>query len=330
MIKEEDPRFIHLEKTVGVFVFIALVGLVAAAVSIGIDKDLFAKKYLLTFTAEKGTGFSRGMPVKLSGFRIGRIKSIALNEQAQVDIRIEIDRKYQKWIKKDSRAKLVKEGLVGDNVIEVSVGSTGQPMLKNGEFIAFEKTRELEELANDMANQVKPVLQEIKEIIGYINDPRGDIKQSVANVRELTHALNETRGHVDELLAESRTQVGRIGKSADRLLAGAQEQMEGIGPVLEKADSSLATVDGTLAEIQLTLPPLFRKVDATLEHLEKSTRELDRNSARFLPKVAPLMGRTSDLIDDTDDLARALKKTWPLKNHVPAAEKAMVPGDSYE
>ncbi|MBJ6726738.1 MlaD family protein [Geomesophilobacter sediminis] len=330
MIREEDPRFINLEKTVGAFVIIAILGLVAVAVSIGIDKDLFAKKYTLTFTAEKGTGFARGMPVKLSGFRIGRIKSIALNEQAQVDIGIEIDSKYQKWIKRDSTVKLVKEGLVGDNIIEVSVGSTKQAMLKNGDYIAYQKTKGLEEVANDVADQLKPVLYEVKEIISYVNNPNGDIKQSLANIRQLTGGLNQTRTQVDALLLDSRHQLGKIGGNAQTLLAEAKNRVDEVGPVLEKVDSSLATVDGTLAGIQLALPPLVEKLDATLGHVEKTTKVLETHSARFLPQVAPLLGRTSDLVQDTDDVAKALKQTWPLKSHVPVSDKALVPGDSYE
>lgn len=329
MIREEDPRFVNLEKTVGAFVVLAVIGIVVAVVSIGIDKDLFTKKYQLTFTAEKGTGFSKGMPVKLSGFRIGRIKSVALNEQAQVDIAIEIDRKYQKWIKRDSKVKLVKEGLVGDNIIEVSVGSPNLPMLKSGEFIGYQKTKGLEEIANDMADQIKPVLYEVKEIISYVNDPRGDIKRSLANVRELTGSLKGTQKEVDRLLVDSRQQIGKVGGHAERLLATATTRLDEVGPALEKVDSSLATVDGTLADIRVALPPLVQKVDTTLEHLEKTSREVEKHSARFLPQIAPLMGRTTDLVQDADEVTRALKKTWPLKNHI-STEKALVPGDSYE
>ena len=132
MIKEEDTRFKHLEKKIGLFAAIAIAGAVAVVLFIGADKDLLTPKYRLKFTTEKGTGFSKGMPVKLSGFRIGRIKNISLNEQAMVDIDMDIAEKYQKWIKTDSMAKLVKEGLVGDSIIEVSVGSSTAQILKTG------------------------------------------------------------------------------------------------------------------------------------------------------------------------------------------------------
>ena len=140
MIVEEDQRFKYLEKKIGIFVVIAIVGFLTLFFFIGADQDMFIQKYLLKFTVEKGTGFSKGMPVKLSGFRIGRINKIYLNESAKVDIEIQIGRKYQKWIKMDSVVKLVKEGLVGDNIIEISAVSRDSDVLKDGALIAYEKT----------------------------------------------------------------------------------------------------------------------------------------------------------------------------------------------
>ena len=93
MIKEDDPRFKNLERKIGLFILIAVAGIALVVVLVGIQRNLFTQKYILHFTVDRGTGFSKGMPVKLSGFSIGRIKDLTLNEQAMVDINIEIDRK---------------------------------------------------------------------------------------------------------------------------------------------------------------------------------------------------------------------------------------------
>jgi len=123
MKREQDPKFRHLETVVGAFLIAALAAVVSMVVVIGMEKDLFAEKYHLRFRTESGSGFTQGMPVKLSGFRIGRIKKISLDEQAKVVVRMQIDRKYRKWIRADSIATLLKEGFVGDSVLNISVGS---------------------------------------------------------------------------------------------------------------------------------------------------------------------------------------------------------------
>ena len=324
MIAEEDPRFKHLEKKIGLFIAVAIAGLITVIVFIGADKDLFTKKYSLKFTVEKGTGFSRGMPVKLSGFRIGRIDSISLNEAAKVDIEIQIGKEYQKWIKTDSVARLVKEGLVGDNIIEVSVGSQQAEVLKDGSSISFEKTKGLEEIATDLADRVKPVLIEVKDIISYVNDPNGDIKQSIKNVRLLTTELHGTREKVDALLTDSTLKVGHLSADMEKLLKSTGDKVDAIGPVLEKADRSMATVEQKL-------PQLLEKASETMEHLDKAGRNLEKISDKALPKIPVLLNGAEDTLQGADTVINALKQTWPLKNHVPVpVEKDFVPGDSNE
>jgi len=326
MITENDRRFMHLEKKIGFFVAVAIVGFIAVIFFIGTDQDLFIQKYRLKFTVEKGTGFSRGMPVKLSGFRIGRINSISLNETAMVDIEIQIGKKYQKWIKNDSVVKLVKEGLMGDNIIEVSVGTRDAEALKDGALITFEKTRGLEEVANDIADKFKPVLIEVKDIISYVNDPNGDIKQSMNNIRELSADLHSTRTKIDALLADSTQKVGHLSADTETLLKISRDKIDAIGPVLEKVDRSMTTVEQKL-------PQLLDKTVTTMDHLEKTSRNLETITNKTVPRVPVLLNSAEDSLQRADTVMDALKDIWPLKSHVPVPrerEREFVPGDSHE
>lgn len=320
MIKEEDLRFKHLEKKVGAFALVAIAGILAVVLLIGVENDLFTQKYRLRFTVEKGTGFSRGMPVKLSGFRIGRVKAISLNEKAMVDIDIQIDKKYQKWIRKDSTARQVKEGLVGDNIIEVSVGSPGSPALKDGEVISYEKTKGLEEVANEIAEKVKPVLIEVRDIISYVNDPNGDIKQSLQSIRTLTSDLNGTRRHADTLLVSTNANIGHLAGGAGKVLDNANNRISSLEPLLTKFDANLAK-----------LPPILDKVDTTLANVEKTTQELRTASEKTMPRILPLVNKTDDVMEGANTVMNALKDMWPIKSHVPVpTDRAFVPGDSHE
>lgn len=324
MIVEEDRRFKHLEKKIGLFVTIAIVGFLAVIFFIGADQDLYTEKYRLKFTVEKGTGFSRGMPVKLSGFRIGRINSISLNESAMVDIEIRIGRKYQKWIKKDSVVKLVKEGLVGDNIIEVSAGSRDSDVLKDGALITFEKTRGLEEVANDLADKVKPVLIEVKDIISYVNDPKGDIKQSMKNIRELTRDLYSTREKADALLTDSTLKVGHLSAETEALLKTSRDRIDAIGPVLEKVDRSMVTVEQKL-------PQLLEKAVTTMDHLDKASQNMEKITDKAMPRIPVLLNSAENTLQGADTVMDSLKSIWPLKSHLPVpSEREFVPGDSHE
>lgn len=317
MVKVEDPRFKHLKKKVGFFAVAALGVVAVVMLMIGMENDLFTKKYELHFTVEKGTGFTRGMPVKLSGFRIGRLKSISLNEEAKVDIVVQIDQKYQKWIRRDSTAKLVKEGLVGDAVIEVSVGSPTQEALKDRERLAYVKTKALDELADELANKVQPVLNDVSGIIGYLNDPNGDIKQSMKNFNALALNMDRTREKADALLEQSGGTMGEVSGKLSNVL-------DGTGDTLQKANRSFTTLDQKL-------PALLTSAENSLNNVEKISGDLKLAEQTLLPKVEPLLQKSDDALTGTGDVLRAVQGVWPISNHMKGPqERQFVPGDSHD
>ena len=324
MIKEEDPRFMHLRKKIAVFVVVAFTFLVVVVVLIGKENDLFSSKYELGFTVPKGTGFTRGMAVKLSGFRIGRIKSISLNESAQVDIVLQIARKYQKWIRRDSHVQLLKEGLVGETVVEVSVGSSSQPVLQENEKLTFVKTKGLDELADEIAEKVKPVLNDVRDIIGYVNDPQGDVKQSLRNINTLTRDLKTTREHVDNLLEDVR--------------ADANEVTEKLSTVLDDTSRTVGKLEKPISELDRKLPGILEKAENTMENAEKVSSDFKAATEQSLPKVPLLLDKTEKVLDKTErvldgtnTVIDAVKDIWPIRSHIKKPdEKQLVPGDSHE
>lgn len=299
MIKEEDPRFKHLERKIGLFILLALAGTVLVLALVGMQRGIFTKKYTLHFTVDRGTGFSKGMPVKLSGFRIGRITDLALNEQAMVDIAIEVDRKYSKWIRSDSTVKLVKEGLVGDSIVEVAVGSLEKPEIKDGESIIYLKTKALDEIVEEISDKVRPVLIEVRNIIGYINDPNGDLKKTIHNLEILTRNLEQTRGRADILLENTTRNLEAISQRSTTLLDATSRKIDSLD--VAKLNTSLEK-----------LPPLLDKTDAAMANVSAISAETKKLAQRAFPLVPGLLSRTDQLLFSTDRLMNSLTNSWLL------------------
>ncbi len=322
MIREQDPRFIHLERKIGIFVAVALLFVVVTALLFGARNDFFTKKYNLHFTVDRGTGFTKGMSVKLSGFRIGKVTSIALNEQAMVDIHIEIDRAYQTWIRSDSTAKLIKEGLVGDNIVDVSVGSTDQPVLKNADAIMYIKTKGLDELADEIAEKVKPVLIEVRDIIGYINDPNGDLKKTVRNVEVLTKNLEGTRKKTDNLIVTANGNLQTVSGKAAAMIDTTTRKLDSV---------DLKPVNSMLEQLDKNVPVLLQKVDVTLDNVSKISNETRMMSERTFPKLPGIASQLEDVMFSTDRLLNSLQNTWLLRDNSAAdGRQNFIRGDSYE
>ncbi len=326
MIREQDHRFIHLERKIGIFLAVAVICVVVAAVLFGVEKDFFTKKYNLHFTVDRGTGFTKGMSVKLSGFRIGRVISIALNEQAMVDIFIEIDSTYRTWIRSDSTVKLVKEGLVGDNIIDVSVGSHEMKELKNSDAIMFIKTKGLDELADEIAQKVKPVLIEVRDIIGYINNPDGELKKTIRNAELLTRNLEGTRKKTDTLLATTTDNISMVAFRAITMLDTTSKKVDSIdlAPILNRVNSALDNIDKKL-------PTLLEKADVTMENISRISYETRILSEKTFPKIPGMASQVEDVMFSTDRLINSLQNNWLLRdNSAPAQRQDFIRGDSHE
>ena len=317
MNDKQDTRFSNLNRKIAVFTVVALVAVAGAILLIGLENDLFSQKYQLGFTVDKGTGFTRGMSVKLSGFRIGRVKSISLNESAKVDIVLQIDRKYRKWIRKDSCAKLVKEGLVGDSIVEVSVGTPALPALSDKDRLEYAKTKALEELAEEIADQVKPVLSEVRGIIGYLNDPDGDIKQSLKNFNVLSRNLELTRKNADAVLVKAGREVGSVSGK----LSG----------VLDDGSLAVKRANASLTRLDDKLPALLSSAEQSLKNVEQISSDLKQAEEKMLPKVTTLVDESGETLRGTNGVLHAVRGIWPISSHLPVPqERQFVPGDSHD
>jgi len=313
MKMEQDPRFKHLEALVGAFVIGAILAIGAAVLYLGTDVDLFDRKYFLQFESDTGTGLNKGMPVKLSGFLIGRVQKVSLDDRAKVIVQIRINREYSKWIRADSVATMLQEGLIGTSIIDISVGSPNLPSLEEDQFIRFHKQDALNDIALGMRESVDNLLLEINKTISYINDPQGEIKLTLANIERLTANLEETRRNADRLILAGVDDVERAALLIDNLSIMA-------------SNMSLA-VDNASHRI----PFLFEKVEETLSNVENTSVLFLRTAEQTAPMVYPLLAETEELVSNTSDITSGIKKMWPLRKYIPADGKpGIVPGDSHE
>ncbi len=231
---QTDPRFRGLERKVGIFMFIAIAFLLVIVFFMGMEKGLFAKEYNLYITVDSGAGFIEGMPIKLSGFKIGKVKSLKLTNDAKVRVVLNINKEYQKWIRSDSAAKLVKENVIGDSMLEISVGSGEKPMLVENNELTYEKVAGVDEFTQS----IQPLLEETTKTLQYINDPKGDIKKTLSNVERLSEHLLETENNLNELLLTSNNTLNKLDMIASKSV-GVVDDTKKISSVLAAKDNEL-------------------------------------------------------------------------------------------
>ncbi|MDF3030772.1 MAG: hypothetical protein K0R03_1330 [Moraxellaceae bacterium] len=303
MSAENDPRFHRLGLKLGIFMGGGLVLAIGLLVGLAVRQGYFAPKTPVHFQAESGTDLRPGMAVKLSGFKIGEVVSVEFNEQARVDVEMQIEERYLKWIKLDSVAMLSREGLIGDSFISISSGNPALPPLTNEDRVRFAMGSSVGDIAMDIRNRVVPVIDEVHKLLAYTNDPKGDVRATFREMRALTAQLQETRREVDKAVA-----------SIDRLAA------EEAPATLAQTRAALARAESSLQELEKAIPVLSTQAGKSLQSLDNATAAAARAAVRAekllddsAPRVDSTFAEAELLLRDSRSAVNAARGRWPFK-----------------
>jgi phospholipid/cholesterol/gamma-HCH transport system substrate-binding protein len=127
-----------IQVRVGVFVFSALVVLMAAIFILGSRTQYFQPQYTLKAVFSNVGYLLQGAGVYLAGVQVGRVGEIRFFEDVaaqKVLVVLKIARDYQERIRQDSVATITSSGLLGDKYIDITLGSESEPVLQDGMFI---------------------------------------------------------------------------------------------------------------------------------------------------------------------------------------------------
>lgn len=293
LFRDADPRFRGLNIKVAVFVALAAIAGVALLLTQAWQQGYFTTKTTLRVEAPTGVDLRPGMAVKLSGFKIGSVSRVELNESARVDVDMRIEDQYMKWIKADSRVSVTREGLIGDSYLSVSSGSPELTSLGEGEAVVFDVTPGLADLAQDIRNRILPVISGTTTLLDYLNDPKGDFRLAVADLRKLSGDLHETRKRVDTLLASVDT-VAR--EDVRKTLTTLQTEIQSISA---RTDQSLAKIDEATVSAKSTSDEARKTAEAARKAFEEST-----------PRMNRLLDDADSAVQESRQLIDGASKRW--------------------
>jgi len=308
-LQDIDPRFKHIGKKVFVFVVTSIALLFMVIYQLGKVKDIFAKTVHLYFIHDTAFGLSLNMPVKLAGFRIGRVSNIILDETGHVRVELEVKKRYMKWIRTDSTATIKKEGYIGETIIEINFGSQDKPMLQDKSMITFEKTKGLEDIAKELVEELKPVAVDVKNFVEYIVNPKGDVTRILKNTANLTGELRTTN---DELLKR----IVEAKKSLKEL----EESLKNIHTATNDLPKMVKTVDNSLQEIEKLSTSLNKKIPVLLDETQKGIETINKiasDAASQSPRIGTMIDKAENIADNVDDITEAIKKSWFIRGNLP-------------
>jgi phospholipid/cholesterol/gamma-HCH transport system substrate-binding protein len=308
ILNEQDARFRGLNLKVGIFIALAVAIGVVVLAGLAVRQGVFAAKTQIDFQAMSGQDLRTGMAVKLSGFKVGEVSKVSLNEEAQVNVEMQIEDRYLKWVKADSVAVLSREGMIGDSFIAMTAGNPTLPSLIHGGRVRFESGRGLADIAQDMRNRVVPVIDEVTTLLHEANNPKGDVRQTLKEVHLLVAELRQTRKQVDKAVAGlDRLQGTEVPETLLRLRT-----------TLKQADTTLGHADATLQHVDQQVPILTQQLGQSLQNVDKASAAATQAAQKATAVMSDTMPRVNALLDDTRGVAHDTKGVLgAMRNHWP-------------
>lgn len=301
----QDRRQIGLQIRIGVFVSASLVVFLGLIYMLGAEGRYFERKYDLVAEYTEVTGLTAGAVVRLAGVQAGRVKSVALPEGPGRKVRVilTIARRFSERIKKNSVARIETQGLLGDKIVEISLGTPDAPPLAPGEAILTRDPVELNRLVGEgveIMKNVSALSADVRTTVDAFNKNRSleDLSATFKSARRIAEEVERGRGWLHALVYEepealrklndllTATQKliaqGQKGESAVSVLLSAEsgkaarhllQAVESFGKLAEKVNEGEGLLHALLFD------PQFKPVAQDLLALARNFREVSERLA---------------------------------------------------
>ena len=108
--------------------------------------------------AEVG-GLNQGATVRLACVQIGRVKDVNITAEPGGKVRVDLSiaKQFANRVRKNSVARIETQGLLGDRIVELTVGTADAPPTKDGDVIISRDPTDFSKIVNEGAETVKNV-----------------------------------------------------------------------------------------------------------------------------------------------------------------------------
>lgn len=290
--------------TVGLFVLLGLIILVAGILVLGTQQNKFSKNLVVTTYFHDVKGLKVGNNVWFSGVKVGIVKEIKFQSIDEVKVVLHIEEKSSRFIRQDAVAKLGSDGLIGNAIVNLVGGTEQAPAIQSGDIITsgtgtdteamfatlqtnnenlVEITRNFAILAKEMVEgngTVGALLTDstitlsLKSSLNSLDKMMATANRTSENLAVLTQKLNSDQGLIHELttdttvftsLRESATQLQGLTQTASTLM----DNLNATSARLNDKDNALGVLTND--------PDAAEEIRQILRNLNMSSEKLDDN-----------------------------------------------------
>lgn len=273
----------HLTARVGLFVILGLALLAVVVFLLGGERGAFSRYVEYTASFESIEGLKPGSPVRLAGMEIGTVTGTRFYPDPadrRIQVRFKVKAEYADRIRADTTASIGSRGLLGDKVVDLTLGSPDQPQVPVGGEVAAAPPADFTNMlakGQQVLENTVSITSDLKEIVAAYNTSefKGDVGALVSSARSILDEVRGGKGALNTLIYDAET-----GKEMRRIATDG-------AAAARQAEAAIGRVDRILAEVQ--------KGDSLVGAL------------LFDPKGKAAVGDLSKLADELGQLAEAVR-----------------------
>jgi len=287
----------------GIFIFFGTVLLVFSIFLLGNKEKLFTGTIEIKAYFDQIEGLKPGAPVRLSGYDIGSVSSIALvnGKSGNVEVIMRIDNDLKHFIRLDSQAAVETEGLVGKKIITITPGSAGMAEVEEGGVVKSKNPL-----------NISAIMEQTESTISYLKD-------LTKNLSEVIGKVNQGEGTVGKLVNDDQLYKNAVSitRNADKSLTAVTDKLNSLSDIIVdmtgNIKSIITNVDDAITDVRSVVNKI-NNGDGTIGALVS-----DKNIADSVKTIISNLAKTSDYAriatSSLADNMEALKHNWLFKGY---------------
>jgi phospholipid/cholesterol/gamma-HCH transport system substrate-binding protein len=249
-------------------------------------------KYRLRAFLPEVDGLTLGAPVRVDGVEVGNVEKITIappnpgvpfTKERNIEVVLRLQKTFQDYVRSDSFASLVTEGLLGNRYVDIDRGYVGR-VLENNDEIPGRQEKELKEMVEqsaDLIESLNSIARQANAVLLDVRNGKGSLGKFMVDEAAYNH-LNHSLQSVDNMMADIKAGKGTIGK-----LVADDEMYNRVNSVAGRVDNVLEAVQnqqGTLGKLVYD-PALHESVRQFLDNGNGFLADV-RNGKGTLGKLA--------------------------------------------
>jgi len=318
---------VGMRRQVGWFVILGIGAVLLLLLAITVRTDVFAKKFTLYVFPPTATSFFLGQEVKFHGFAIGHVRDIELQALGKVRISLRLLDDYRSMLHKGASAHLAREGLIGEQIVEVTGGKKGAPALLNQDNIGYETEASYEQLLLDLKPAVAnadTLLSELVVLSKWLNDPDGDVRRMMVSFSQASEGME--KGAIAQAVQAALDAANQLRELTRQMVKS--KVADHLSASLKQTAKILKDIEPLAHDLGKQGPDTIKRVNMLVGRLDKMATSLNNIAAdmqEMTPQLPGLALQSRRTLEQMRLLIRDMRGSWLLGGG--GATKSALQGD---